>query len=287
MKNASTTIASHNKSSSSTLASSHLVEGIALCTAFMLEAVFIVGGNLVTIVLFAQKKKLRKKSLYLVINMAFADVMLGALSLPWYVHGAVGPTYQLWTYKVKIDWVFYRVLDTICSQASLISAVFISCERFYAIFWPLKHKTLSIRTCRIVILMTWILAIIVTMLTLLPLYLLSPSHASSLWMSFPLLFLFVMCVCNVAICIKFQLGNNVSQQQNRATKKSKKRRLTKTLLLVSAIAVLSWLPLVIANYLVFVKKINISHPNLFIFLINILNLSNSFFKSSHLCIKNP
>ena len=38
-------------------------EGIALCSAFMLEAVLIVSGNLLTIVLFALEKTLRKKSL--------------------------------------------------------------------------------------------------------------------------------------------------------------------------------------------------------------------------------
>lgn len=49
-------------------------EGIAACGAFMLEAVLIVSGNLLTIVLFALEKTLRKKSLFLVVNMAFAQI---------------------------------------------------------------------------------------------------------------------------------------------------------------------------------------------------------------------
>ena len=44
------------------------VEGIAWCIAFMLEAVYIVLGNFCTLVLFAVKKRLRKRSLFLVIN---------------------------------------------------------------------------------------------------------------------------------------------------------------------------------------------------------------------------
>ena len=51
----------------------------------MIEAVLIVGGNLLTICLFVLEKKLRKKSLLLVMNMAFADVMLVAVSLPLYI----------------------------------------------------------------------------------------------------------------------------------------------------------------------------------------------------------
>ena len=44
------------------------------------------GGNLLTIVLFAVEKRLRKKSLFVVINMAFADMMFGAVSLPLFVY---------------------------------------------------------------------------------------------------------------------------------------------------------------------------------------------------------
>lgn len=44
------------------------------------------GGNLFTIVLFAVEKRLRKKSLFVVINMAFADMMFGAVSLPLFVY---------------------------------------------------------------------------------------------------------------------------------------------------------------------------------------------------------
>jgi len=60
-------------------------EGIALCTAFVLVFLLVVVRNLLTIVLFAVNRRLRKRSLLLVINMAFADLMLGILSLPLYI----------------------------------------------------------------------------------------------------------------------------------------------------------------------------------------------------------
>ena len=62
-------------------------EGFASgCSAFILTSVFIVVGNLLTIVLFAVNKTLRKKSLFLVINMAFADLMLGTVLLPIHIY---------------------------------------------------------------------------------------------------------------------------------------------------------------------------------------------------------
>ena len=56
--------------------------GIVLCSAFGLEAVLIAVGNLLTIALFAVNRNLRKKNLLRIVNMAFADLMLGTVSLP-------------------------------------------------------------------------------------------------------------------------------------------------------------------------------------------------------------
>ena len=127
-----------------------------------------------------------------------------------------------------------------------MSAVFISCERFFAVFWPLKHKTLSMRAHRIAIFMVWTLAIIVSSMTVTPIYLLSSKHAFYLWVSFPLTCLAIVCRCNIGIWRKFQQQHIALQPgQIRSTKN---KRLTKTLLFVSVIAVTSWLPLVINNY---------------------------------------
>jgi len=140
------------------------VDGIALCTAFVLIFVFVVVGNLLTIVLFAVNRSLRKKSLLLVINMAFADLMLGILSLPLYIHD-VGYRFDLWKglWPMSVS-IFYTIIDTFFSQASLISAAFISGERFYAIYWPFKHGTLSTRAYRILIFSVWVLTLLVTAL---------------------------------------------------------------------------------------------------------------------------
>ena len=93
------------------------------------------------------------------------------------------------------------------------------------------------------------------------------------WMSFPLSFLFIVCACNISIWRKVRMRNITLQQQNQAVFQN--QRLTKTLLFISAISVLSWLPLVIVNYLVFVQGVDIPRRFLFVEIINILNLSNS------------
>ena len=139
-------------------------EGIALCTGLILSFEFIVVGNLLVIVLFAVNRRLRKRSLFPVINMAFADLMLGALSLPLYIY-RVGKSFQLWDggWAMPMSF-FYVIADTFFSQASLISAAFVSGERFYAIYWPLKHRTLSMRAYSIIIFTVWVLTLLITAL---------------------------------------------------------------------------------------------------------------------------
>ena len=274
MENISTSTSSNSSLPSPSLKDFPLrVDGIALCSVYLFEAVLIVGGNLLTIVFFAMKRNLRKKSLHLVINMAFADTMLGAVSVPMYTYLVVGPFFYLWPSRASLK-PFYFIWDTIFSQASLMSAVFISCERFFAVFWPLKHKTLSMRAHRIAIFMVWTLAIIVSSMTVTPIYLLSSKHAFYLWVSFPLTCLAIVCCCNIGIWRKFQqLHIALQPGQIRSTKN---KRLTKTLLFVSVIAVTSWLPLVINNYVGLVEKLTLRRGYLFNFIVVILNFSNSF-----------
>ena len=125
-------------------------EGIAWCSALIVISIFSVAGNLLTIVLFVLSKTLRKKSLFLVINMAFADLMLGTLSLPSHIF-ILGSYYQLWTEASTEFVMVHRIIDSVFSQVALISAVFISVERFYAIYWPFRHRTLTMQTYRIVV----------------------------------------------------------------------------------------------------------------------------------------
>ena len=97
------------------------VEGITLSVVFLLEAVLIVVGNFLTIGLFATERKIRKKSLFLVVNMAFADLISGAVCLPLYAYLSIGPSYRLWKTSYRaLDFIIgWDVTDTTLSQASL------------------------------------------------------------------------------------------------------------------------------------------------------------------------
>ena len=267
---AATNISLENATDSSTVLPSK-AEGIALCTGFILSFVFIVVGNLLTIVLFAVNKRLRKRSLFLVINMAFADLMLGTLTLPLYIY-QVGKSFQLWNGGWSMPMSFFRaIVDTFFSQASLISAAFVSGERFYAIYWPFKHRTLSMRAYSIIIFTVWALALLITAVLSTLQFLTLFKHAEYVWTPYILILIFIICGCNVGVWRKIRHGNIASQQQNRD---SLNKRLTKTLLFVSFLTLLSCLPLVIFNWLIYVYDVQI--PLKFYYLVNVINYSNSF-----------
>ena len=188
-----------------------------------------------------------RKVLYLVLNMAFADLFLGAVCLPMYYvyflpHGQT---------KFYEKTPFFTYIFFVFAQASFITAALISCERFYAIYWPLKHRqTLSTRAYRLVILTVWTLSILGSLFTvfLLPQFL-SLFARNFLQSSFFVSVLLVISGLNFGIWRKIQ-QQTVPHHQNRALQR---RRLTKTFLLVSLIALGSWLPLLVYNFIAFLR----------------------------------
>jgi len=250
-------------------------EGIAWCTAYTLASVFIVVGNLLTIVAFGlTKNRFRKKSLFLVINMAFADLMLGAVSLPAYIYIIGVDHFGLWGQTMnRLFHLFYIIIDTVFLQASTISAVLIASERFYAVYWPLKHRTLSTRTYRTVIVASWITALVVSLIYLAFLEFMSHRHAIYTWIPYAVIVASAICGCNIGVWRKFRQGRLVWQHQNRMMQN---QRLTKALLLVSVLSLLSWLPLSIVTFFI-VSVDRVASGTFTIYYITVLlNYSNSF-----------
>ena len=254
MKNITATTCSNYTSSTSTDFPSK-AEGIAWCSAIATEAVLIVVGNFLTIVLFAVNKKLRKKSLLLIVNMAFAD-MLGGVFLPLDIYLFVGDVYQLWTPTWSASlFIFNNIIFYGFLQALLISAALISCERFYAICWPLKHRTLSMRTYHIVVFTGWTLAVLVSTVFTVVFMFISDKIAFNTLMSCFLTLLVIVCGCNIGIWRTVKRRRISAQQQRRA---SQNQRLTRTLLFVSVVALLSWLPIITVTFLMSVYEIYIN-----------------------------
>ena len=240
MKNTSATTVSHVVSPLQTEEALSKAEVIAWSCALTWEAAFITLGNLFTIVIFAFIKKIRvKKSLYLVINMAFADLAMGSVCLPLSIF-IIETRHQL---TVERSPFFLKIIIVVFAQVSFITAALISAERFYAIYWPLKHRTLSARAYRLVILTPWMLSILGSIFTVFLLHFVSIVDLYFGLCLYGLSIVLIICGLNIGIWRKFQ-QKTVPHLQNRALQN---QRLTKALMFVSVMALSSWLPIVIYN----------------------------------------
>ena len=270
MKNTSTTNATLNKSSGLSTVFPFKGEGIAWGSVFILISVLIVVGNSLTISVFAVNKRLRKKSLLLVINMAFTDLMSGAVSVPIYVYD-VAVHFQIWRGPWDINKPLSNFVDTTFMQASLISATLIASERFFATYQPLKHRTLPRHVYHIVIFTVWILALHASAGFVAASYFVSGKYALCAWTPYVLTLKSIVCGCNIAVWRKFRQKNMASRREIRALQN---QRLTKTLLFVSILAILCCFPLGILKFLTVVNHATI--PARLYGMANVLNYSNCF-----------
>ena len=74
-------------------------ECLAWLAVFMSEAIAIVTLNIITIIVLMKNQSLRKRSMYLVINLAVADMLVGGFSeiMSFFV---MGVQCNFWKYNV-------------------------------------------------------------------------------------------------------------------------------------------------------------------------------------------
>ena len=246
-------------------------EAIVGCSFFILAAILIVVENLLTIVLFVTNQRLRKKSLFLVINMAVADLMLGAVTLPLYIYLVGKHHYQLWSGSVSQLFSYcYAIADSISMIASLITATFISCERLYAVYRPFRHRTLSVRAYCIAIIVVWTLASLDTIFFIANL----SKYYFLVWFSTCIVSIILICGCNIAIRKKFQERIVASSLQQ--SRDSQSKRLTKTLMFVSVLALFCWLPFASVFSLNFLLDLRDVIPWRCFVAMSFVNVSNAF-----------
>ena len=247
-------------------------EAIVWCCAFTVSSAIITTGNLLTVALFAFNKRLQKKCFVFLVNMALADLMLGAVSLPLFIYSVVWRTSEVPAAGAESAVTIFRGVFTVFYlQASIMFASLISGERVFATYWPLRHRTVSLKSYRTVTILAWTIVLLSsTILSLLRIFV-SKGAYFWLWVSFTLSLTFITCSCNIGIWRKFrQRGRIAATRQNRA---SQNRHLTKTLLFISLLALLSWLPIIIIN--IFIAVNILLNKNIY-FMAVFLNISSCF-----------
>ena len=215
-------------------------------SAFGLLAVLIILGNFFSICVFHRKKS-RKRSYFLLISLAVADLMVGLFAIPLFIKGSSTEHSYLWRLVSKS-------FDAFTGLTSIYTLAVISLERLFAILCPLRHRTLTSRSYIYAIAIPWIAAAV-----FIAVIILKPNgrvkHPS--YKFFPFLFLITplltMCVAYFSIWIKQKSTKGI--RNHRAARESK---LTKTLFLVTGASLLTWTPFQIINNLFLFQGLQIS-----------------------------
>ena len=229
-------------------------------SAFGLLAVLIILGNFFTIWVFHRQGS-RKRSYFLLISLAVADLMVGLFAIPIFIIGSTEYSY--------LRWLVSTSFDAFTGLTSIYTLAVISLERMFAIVCPLRHRTLTSRNYIYAIAIPWMVAaVFVTVLILYSYEIIKHPSYRFLLLLFQTTPLLTMCVAYFSIWIKRKSTKGI--RNHRAARESK---LANTLFLVTGASLLTWTPFQVFNNLFSFDRLRISLTLLY--LSRILQFSNS------------
>ena len=122
------------------------------------ESVIITALNSLTVIAFCRDRNLRKRSTYLVISLAVADMLSGGSSALNFFDD-VGETWNLWRHN-RAYWYIPQVFILWFPVCSLTNMTVISLERLNATFWPFRHRTIKKAVYWVLIIAIWLKALL-------------------------------------------------------------------------------------------------------------------------------
>ena len=203
-------------------------------TVYIPEFVIIFLINGFTIITFARNHHLRKCTTYLIINLAVADLLVGAVSGPMHI-------YHTLTFKAEsgFSWKKFTVMyfDVFFENCSLLNLALLSLERLHATLFPFRHSRLTNWIYLKTVVCIWLLALVLSSAAA-ALFLTDLKASYFVWVSLMIIVLSTVIVSYMIII--FNVKRNVPPQLSGAG--ASDRKLTATLFVVTALSTIFILP---------------------------------------------
>ena len=233
---------------------SSLSECLPWMTVGLVESVAIVTLNLCTIIVFVRNRNLRKRGTYLVINLSVIDMFVGGVNVPYSRFYINGIKCNLWKWRGDWTYSFILILMGLLLFGSLINVAIIALERVHATFFPFRHRVLKEWVYRLTIAVVWVTSVLMGVAyTLLEYFEETFYHGQYLCVTFISICLLIICVSYTCIVIKFRCG---AQPQHHGAA-SRERKLTMTLLIVTVVSLLLYLPHTVLWFTISISKFEI------------------------------
>ena len=215
----------------------------AFSVVFFLEGVSILLGNIFTIFVFWKHRAELKRTSYLLVNLAVADLLVAISIL--IVLGREVQNLAEGHYDLIKRWqfTFFMIWDTLCGTASLLNLLVISLERLYAVRWPFRHRTLSTRTYIYSLVFVWVTGVLVPSFNFISFAFVELSRVIRIIVI--LIFLVVLIlICVGYFLIFLQTTQNIPDGfHQRRIQQNKK--LSKTLCVVTFFSFVCWFPSIV------------------------------------------
>ena len=239
---------------------------------FGVTAITIIISNFLTILVFL-KRRLRKRSNYLLIDLAIADLLVGLFTIPIYMMAVI-------SWGELVSRLVLDCVDMFTGLCSIFTLTVIALERLHAIARPLGHLQLSSLSYIIAVVTPWMLSLIVASTRVLLYFTVMKNQqfviVVTVSLATPLL---ITCTAYCGIWRK-----QASRLQNEVRGRSD-ARLSKTLFLITGTFVLTWLPFQVLN-IVFNMCVSCRNiPIVVVFVIKLLQFANSFINFIIYCVR--
>ena len=243
------------------------------------ECFVISAGNIFTILVFWKNRKKLKRTSFLLINLAVADLMVGFLT-PIAVEAFESKYQQLEeasinnTVRVESKEIV-GVFQAAFSFGSVFFLALIALERVYAVIWPLRHRVASTKSYVYSVLFVWVAALAVGGLSLQASYnILNLAHWIVAYNVIVILALTVVSVSYLAIRTKLNCRvPAIDEAHNKKTVFNQSKKLSRTLFLVIAASLVFWFPSSVVYSVHYLCSKCV--PLLLLFISNILHVANS------------
>ncbi|XP_048587077.1 trace amine-associated receptor 5-like [Nematostella vectensis] len=222
---------------------------VSLFAAASTLGIFVSVCNFLVMTTIMINHHLRKKSVYLLINLALTDLLFGAAIAP--VGCQLLLNYRIRSLSSQASQNMFKIsssdplgplarLFIFVTSTHLITLTFISIERACATLWPLRHLSLSPRMYLKCCLITWAAGAVYLCLVMV-----KPRVVNMIASFASLVCLFTVMASYLLIFIKVKRRRHQNQMSSIQRSIQKERRLAVTLLLVTLTSLVSWLPSIV------------------------------------------
>ena len=229
-------------------------ECIIWLTVFFAEFVAIVTVNLLAILLFIKNRSLRTRSMYFVISLTVADMLVGV------GQGQFGLLLQCRLIKLNLSWEVILSLSSFAFFFPFVSLI--SLDRFHATFRPFRHRLIKRWVYVVAIVVVWVFPLIISVILGVE-FLYFFGYVLYILESYCLLCLIVTFVSYTSILFKFRFG---AHPQRHCAAALRQRKLTVTLFITTLVSLLLWLPFNIYLFVLTTTSIifnSLSFPEVF------------------------